>query len=76
MARRSLMASPPPAAAPWSKPKGLLLDAMGTLITLRESVGTTYAAAAAEHGLAVIFGYPKHRFQWTVRRRFAEIKVL
>jgi putative hydrolase of the HAD superfamily len=26
---------------------------MGTLITLRESVGTTYAAAAAEHGLTV-----------------------
>jgi putative hydrolase of the HAD superfamily len=43
----------PLAAAPWSKPRGLLLDAMGTLITLRESVGTTYAAAAAEHGLAV-----------------------
>lgn len=29
----------------------MLLDAMGTLITLRESVGTTYAAVAAEHGL-------------------------
>jgi putative hydrolase of the HAD superfamily len=29
----------------------LLLDAMGTLITLRESVGTTYAAVAADHGL-------------------------
>ena len=34
-------------------PRGLLLDAMGTLIGLRQSVGHTYAAAAAEHGLAV-----------------------
>jgi putative hydrolase of the HAD superfamily len=45
--------SPPARAIPWPKPRGLLLDAMGTLITLRESVGTTYAAVAAEHGLAV-----------------------
>lgn len=37
---------------PWCRPRALLLDAMGTLITLRESVGTTYAAAAAEHGIA------------------------
>lgn len=35
-----------------SRPRGLLLDAMGTLITLRESVGTTYAAVAIEHGVA------------------------
>lgn len=35
----------------WPRPQGLLLDAMGTLITLRESVGTTYAAVASEHGL-------------------------
>jgi putative hydrolase of the HAD superfamily len=35
----------------WPRPRGLLLDAMGTLITLRESVGTTYAAVAAAHGL-------------------------
>jgi putative hydrolase of the HAD superfamily len=41
------------ASPPWSKPRGLLLDAMGTLITLRESVGTTYAAAAARHGLTI-----------------------
>jgi putative hydrolase of the HAD superfamily len=34
-------------------PEGLLLDAMGTLIGLRQSVGTTYAAVAAEHGLSV-----------------------
>lgn len=34
-------------------PEGLLLDAMGTLIGLRRSVGTTYAAVAADHGLAV-----------------------
>jgi putative hydrolase of the HAD superfamily len=34
-------------------PRGLLLDAMGTLIGLRTSVGQTYAALAARHGLAV-----------------------
>jgi putative hydrolase of the HAD superfamily len=34
-------------------PKGLLLDAMGTLIGLRHSVGHTYAALAADHGLSV-----------------------
>lgn len=42
-----------PPSPPWSRPRGLLLDAMGTLITLRESVGTTYAAAAADHGIAI-----------------------
>jgi len=35
------------------RPKGLLLDAMGTLITLRESVGSSYAALARSHGLTV-----------------------
>lgn len=39
------------AHAPWPRPQGLLLDAMGTLITLRDSVGTTYAAVAADHGV-------------------------
>ncbi len=34
-------------------PRGLLLDAMGTLIGLREPVGATYARLAAEHGIAV-----------------------
>jgi putative hydrolase of the HAD superfamily len=34
-------------------PEGLLLDAMGTLIGLRQSVGHTYAGVAAEHGLSV-----------------------
>ena len=34
-------------------PRALLLDAMGTLIGLRQSVGRTYAEAAAAHGLAV-----------------------
>jgi putative hydrolase of the HAD superfamily len=37
----------------WPRPRGLLLDAMGTLIGLRRSVGHTYAAVAAEHGLSV-----------------------
>ena len=32
-------------------PKALLLDAMGTLIGLRQSVGSLYSAAAADHGL-------------------------
>jgi len=35
------------------RPEGLLFDAMGTLIGLRQSVGHTYAALAAEHGLSV-----------------------
>jgi len=36
---------------PWPRPQALLLDAMGTLLGLRASVGSTYAAVAAEHGL-------------------------
>jgi putative hydrolase of the HAD superfamily len=40
-------------ASPWPRPSGLLLDAMGTLIGLRASVGSTYAAAAAAHGIQV-----------------------
>lgn len=38
-------------SAPMVPVKGLLFDAMGTLIGLRASVGTTYAEAAAGHGL-------------------------
>ncbi|MFM7086429.1 MAG: HAD-IA family hydrolase [Cyanobium sp.] len=34
----------------WPRPQALLLDAMGTLIELRASVGSLYAAVAAEHG--------------------------
>ncbi|MFN9545922.1 MAG: HAD-IA family hydrolase [Cyanobacteriota bacterium] len=45
------MELPSSAPSPWPRPRGLLLDAMGTLISLRESVGTTYAAVAAAHGL-------------------------
>jgi putative hydrolase of the HAD superfamily len=33
-------------AAAWPRPRGLLLDAMGTLITLRRPLGQTYAEAA------------------------------
>ena len=36
-----------------TSPQGLLLDAMGTLIGLRQSVGSSYAALAGEHGVAV-----------------------
>jgi putative hydrolase of the HAD superfamily len=43
-------AVPPPA---WPRPRGLLLDAMGTLIGLRAPVGHTYASLAAEHGIPV-----------------------
>ena len=35
------------------RPRGLLLDAMGTLITLRDSVGSSYAALARSHGVVV-----------------------
>ena len=34
-------------------PRGLLLDAMGTLIGLRRSVGSSYAELAAAHGVQV-----------------------
>lgn len=34
-------------------PEGLLLDAMGTLIGLRRSVGASYAELAADHGVLV-----------------------
>ncbi len=37
----------------WPRPRALLLDAMGTLIGLRQTVGSTYAAAAAELGIDV-----------------------
>ncbi len=41
----------PPGAT--GAPAGLLLDAVGTLIGLRRSVGHTYAALASQHGLMV-----------------------
>ncbi|MEB3322756.1 MAG: HAD family hydrolase, partial [Synechococcaceae cyanobacterium] len=41
------------AGSPWPRPAALLLDAMGTLIGLRRSVGTTYAEAADRHGIRV-----------------------
>lgn len=47
------MPSLQPTASPWPRPRALLLDAMGTLISLRQSVGSTYAAVAAEHGMVV-----------------------
>ena len=37
----------------WPRPQALLLDAMGTLIGLRQSIGSTYARLAADHGLQV-----------------------
>jgi len=40
-------------SGPWPRPRALLLDAMGTLIGLRRSVGSTYASAAADHGIAI-----------------------
>ena len=46
-------AAVPGARESLAAPKGLLLDAMGTLIGLRHSVGHTYAALAADHGLSV-----------------------
>jgi putative hydrolase of the HAD superfamily len=37
--------------AAWPRPRALLLDAMGTLITLRQPLGITYAEIAARHGI-------------------------
>ena len=45
--------TPGPAGASARPPQGLLLDAMGTLIDLRQSVGRSYAALAAEFGMRV-----------------------
>jgi len=42
-----------PGGQPWPRPQALLLDAMGTLIGLRRSVGQTYAEHAARHGISV-----------------------
>ena len=36
-----------------TRPSGLLLDAMGTLIGLRQSVGESYAAIAQDFGLNI-----------------------
>jgi putative hydrolase of the HAD superfamily len=47
------MTPPGTPRAPWPRPKALLLDAMGTLIGLREPVGNTYAALASDHGIDV-----------------------
>ena len=52
------MTGPDPAGAP----RGLLLDAMGTLIGLRRSVGETYAELAAAHGVAVEAEAINHHF--------------
>ena len=48
-----MTATPQPLPQGWSRPQGLLLDAMGTLISLRQSVGSSYAALARERGLEV-----------------------
>jgi putative hydrolase of the HAD superfamily len=37
----------------WPRPRGLLLDAMGTLIGLRRSVGEGYSAVAGELGITL-----------------------
>ena len=47
------MTASPCSRPSWPRPRALLLDAMGTLIGLRQSIGSTYAAVAAGHGLAV-----------------------
>ena len=49
----TMQATASPSTQAWQRPKGLLLDAMGTLITLRQSVGQGYAAVAGDHGVAV-----------------------
>ena len=40
-------------SAPLPQPSGLLLDAMGTLIGLRQSVGESYAAIAQDFDLEI-----------------------
>jgi len=55
-------------SGPWPRPRALLLDAMGTLIGLRSSVGSTYASAAAEHGIAVDPAGIDHHFPTIYRK--------
>lgn len=45
-----------------SRPLALLLDAVGTMITLRQTVGTTYSAFAARHGIEVGAAAIDHAF--------------
>jgi putative hydrolase of the HAD superfamily len=52
----------------WPRPRGLLLDAMGTLIGLRSTVGHTYAAMAAEHGIEVAAGAIDRAFPGVLRQ--------
>ncbi|MBW4530143.1 MAG: HAD-IA family hydrolase [Aphanothece saxicola GSE-SYN-MK-01-06B] len=52
----------------WPRPRGLLLDAMGTLIGLRRSVGYTYAAVAAEHSIDVAAGAIDRAFPGVLRQ--------
>ena len=49
----TMTTSSAPQAVPWARPNGLLLDAMGTLITLRQSVGQSYASVAQSHAVTV-----------------------
>lgn len=52
--RQATMQTPPTQQQPfWPRPRGLLLDAMGTLIDLRDTVGSGYAAVAERHGLRI-----------------------
>lgn len=53
---RAQPGKPREASKLWMRPRGLLLDAMGTLISLRQSVGSTYASVAADHGLSLDAG--------------------
>lgn len=54
--------------SPGRRPRGLLLDAMGTLIGLREPVGHTYAAAAARHGITVAADAVERAFRSSYRQ--------
>ncbi|MCP9927241.1 HAD-IA family hydrolase [Cyanobium sp. CH-040] len=50
------------------RPRGLLLDAMGTLIGLREPVGLTYARLAGRHGIGVAAEAVERAFRASYRQ--------
>jgi putative hydrolase of the HAD superfamily len=56
------------AAGTLVRPRGLLLDAMGTLFGLREPVGCTYARVAAQHGIAAEPGAVEQAFRRAYRQ--------
>lgn len=68
MTRGPTAGAAPAGRAALVRPHGLLLDAMGTLFGLQESVGCTYARVAAEHGITAQPGAVEQAFRRAYRQ--------